>query len=154
MSSFGSGFFFFLFGIFLDVLVTIDFRRLDDVDLEFAQAHQDEVELVRVGQLGRQRLVEIVESEVALFLGQLDQFANPRLGVARRRWRRIPIRAREFSVMTTNRGLARKPDSRFFSGRTTTAALSGRSVRAKRVCAGGRAGVWLSLRPLPYAFFS
>ena len=91
MSSFGSGFFFFLFGIFLDVLVTIDFGRLDDVDLEFAQAHQDEVELVRVGQVGRQRLVEIVESEVALFLGQLDQFANPRLGVARRRWRRIPF---------------------------------------------------------------
>ena len=86
------------------------------------------VELVRVGQVGRQRLVEIVEGEVALFLGQLDQFANPRLGVARRRWRRIPIRAREFPVVTTNRGLTRKPDSRFFSGRTTTAALSGRSV--------------------------
>ena len=54
MSSFGSGFFFFLFGIFLDVLVTVDFGGLDDVDLEFAQAHQDEVELVRVGQVGRQ----------------------------------------------------------------------------------------------------
>ena len=48
-----------------------------------------QVELVRVGQVGRQRLVEIVEGEVALFFGQLDQFANPRLRVARRRWRRI-----------------------------------------------------------------
>ena len=128
MSSFGSGFLFFLFGILLDVLVTVHFRRLNDVDLEFAQAHQDEVELVRVGQVGRQRLVEIVESEVALFLGQLDQFANPRLGVACRRRRRIAICAREFPVVTTDRGFARRPGGRFFPGRTTAAALRRRSL--------------------------
>ena len=93
MSSFGSGFFLFLFGIFFDVLVTVHFGRLNDVDLEFAQAHQDQIEFVRVGHVRRQRLVQIVESEVALFFGQLDQFANARLGVARRGWRRIAIRA-------------------------------------------------------------
>src|SRR4029078_12262009 len=95
---------------------------------EFAQAHQDEVELVRVGQVGWQRLVEIVEREVALLLGQLDEFAHARLGVARRRWKRITIRAREFSVMAINRGLTCEPDRRFFPGRTTTSSLSGRSV--------------------------
>ncbi len=70
-------------GVFLAVLETIDLRRLDDVDLELAQPHQDVIELVRIGQLLGQRFVEIVESEIALLLGQLDQLANARLGLAR-----------------------------------------------------------------------
>ena len=83
MSSFGSGFSSSSLGILFAVLVTIDLRGLDDVDLEFAQAHQNQVEFVRVGQVRRQRLVQIVEGEIALFLGQLDQLTNARLRGAR-----------------------------------------------------------------------
>ena len=69
MSSFGFWlFFFFLVGILLDVLVTIDLGRFDDVDLHSAQSGQNGVELVRIRDPFRQRLVQIIEGEITLFL--------------------------------------------------------------------------------------
>ena len=74
------GFFLLFVRVLLPVLEAVDLGGLDNVDLEFAQPLQDEIELFRVGQLRRQRLVQVVESEVALFLRELDQLAGARLG--------------------------------------------------------------------------
>ena len=70
-----------VFALFFAVLVAIDLRRFDNVDLHPTEPGQDCVELIRVADVGRERLVEIVESEVALLFRQLYQLANPRLNV-------------------------------------------------------------------------
>ena len=81
---FGLLFLFLFLGIFLAVLVTIDLGRFDDVDLHPAQPGQNGVELIRVGDALGQRLVQVVEREIALFLRQLDQLANAALQFNRR----------------------------------------------------------------------
>ena len=60
----------------LEVLVTVNVRGFDDVELHGAQARLDGFDQVGVVDAVGQRLVEIIPGEVALFLGQLDEFAD------------------------------------------------------------------------------
>ena len=83
MSSLVSGFSSSSSSVFLAVLVAIDLGRFDDVDLHRAEPRQDGVEFVRVGDPFGQGVVQIVESEVALFLGELDQLTDAALQIVR-----------------------------------------------------------------------
>ena len=50
-------FLFFLFRVFFSVLVTIDLRRFDNIDLHSPQPREDEIEFIGVGDPFRQCLV-------------------------------------------------------------------------------------------------
>ena len=60
----------------LEVLVAVNIRGFDDVELHRAQAGLDGFDQVGIVDAVGQGLVEVVPSEVALFLGELDEFAN------------------------------------------------------------------------------
>ncbi len=77
----GVGLFFllFFFVVLFAVLVAVDLRGLDDVDLHPPQARQNGVQFVGISDTVGQRLIQVVEREVALFLRQLDQLADPAL---------------------------------------------------------------------------
>ena len=78
----GVGLFFFLFlGVLLAVLVTVDLRGVDDVDLDVAQEHDDGFEIVCIVRALGNRLIEIVTSEIALFFRELDQLTDARLKI-------------------------------------------------------------------------
>jgi hypothetical protein len=65
-----------LVGGFLAVLVTIDLRGIDDIDLHGPQAGHDGVHLFRLVDAVREDLAQIVKSDVTLLLGQLDELAE------------------------------------------------------------------------------
>ena len=69
-------FFLLLFVVFFAVLVAVDLGGVDDVDLHAAQTVEDRLHLVGLVDAIREGFVEVVESEVALFLGELDEFAQ------------------------------------------------------------------------------
>ena len=82
---FGFLFLFFLFlRVFFPVLIPIDLRSLDNVDLHAAQSRQNEIQLVGIRDPFGQRLVQIVKCEIALFFRQFNQFANAGLDFNRR----------------------------------------------------------------------
>ena len=66
----------FLLGAGGGLLVTVDLGRVDDVDLEVAQEHDDRLEFLGIVDALRNRLVEVVPRQVALVLGQLDEIAQ------------------------------------------------------------------------------
>ena len=96
--------FFFLFlGVFLAVLVTVHLGGFDNVDLHPPKPRQDRIELIRIGDLDRQRFVQVVEGEIALFFRELDQLPDARLHIRRRSGRHDIVRlrrARSVQILT------------------------------------------------------
>ena len=71
-SSFGK----FFLGTGSGLLVTIDLGRVDDVDLEVAQEHDDGFKFLGIVDALRNGLIKIVPREVALILGEFDEIAQ------------------------------------------------------------------------------
>ncbi len=65
-----------LLGLLLALLVVLDLVRLEDLDLEVLQDRQDVVDFLLVFDRLGQRLVDVVEREVALLLRKADQLAD------------------------------------------------------------------------------
>jgi hypothetical protein len=107
----------FLFlGVLLAILVAIDLGRLDDVDLHPAQTRQDCIELIGVADVGRQRFIEIVEREITLFLGELDQLPNAALHIAARSGRQNVFRPGIIRAIQCFCGLQRPLEILFGAG--------------------------------------
>ena len=60
----------------LGLLDAIDFGLVDDLDLEIAELDVDLIEIVGSDDVIRQSIVDIVVGEVALFLGEADEFLD------------------------------------------------------------------------------
>jgi hypothetical protein len=65
-----------LLGLLLALLVVLDLVGLEDLDLEVLQDREDVIDLLLVLDRLGQRLVDVVERQVALLLGQADQLAD------------------------------------------------------------------------------
>ena len=63
------------------LLVAVDLGRVDDVDLEVAQEHDDGFKFLGIIDALRDRLIQIVPGEIALVLGQLDEVAQALLAL-------------------------------------------------------------------------
>ncbi len=57
-------------------LTPIHFGLIDDLDLEVAELHVNLVEIIRGDDILGQRVVNVVVSEVALLLGEANQFLD------------------------------------------------------------------------------
>ena len=75
--------FLFLFAFFLSILITVHLGCFDHVDFHAAELAKNGVKFIGVCHSFGKRLVEVVEGDVALFLGQLGQFANSALQIIR-----------------------------------------------------------------------
>jgi hypothetical protein len=67
---------FLLLGLLLALLVVLDLVGLEDLDLEVLQDGEDVIDLLLVLDRLGQRLVDVVERQVALLLGEADQLAD------------------------------------------------------------------------------
>jgi hypothetical protein len=65
-----------LLGLLLALLVVLDLVGLEDLDLEVLEDGKDVVDLLLVLDRLGQRLVDVVERQVSLLLGQADQLAD------------------------------------------------------------------------------
>src|SRR5437660_1108745 len=78
-------FFFLLFiEVFFYFFMSINIGCFNDVDLHSAESRKNGVQLVRVRYSIRQGLIKVVEREIALLLGELDEFAETELNLSRR----------------------------------------------------------------------
>ena len=68
--------FFLFFAVLAPFLDAVDIRRIDDLDLHGPKLGDDRFHAVGIIHALGQSLVEIVIGDVALFLGELDQFAD------------------------------------------------------------------------------
>ena len=64
--------------------MSINIGCFNDVDLHSAESRKNGVQLVRVRYSIRQGLIKVVEREIALLLGELDEFAETELNLSRR----------------------------------------------------------------------
>ncbi len=74
-----------LLGFFLALLVALDFIGVEDVDLKILQDGDNALDILRVIDGLGQGLVDVVKSEIALFLGETDERAYFLVHVAGRR---------------------------------------------------------------------
>ena len=65
-----------LFGFFLALLVVFDLIRFEDLDFEILEDREDVIDFLLVFDGVGQRLIDVVEREVALLLREADQVAN------------------------------------------------------------------------------
>src|SRR5437016_2633140 len=78
-------FFFLLFiEVFFYFFMSINIGCFNDVDLHSAESRKNDVQLVRVRYSIRQGLIQIIEGEIALLLGKLDELAKTKLNLSRR----------------------------------------------------------------------
>jgi hypothetical protein len=76
------------------LLVVLDLIRLEDLDLKVLQDGEDVIDFLLVFDRLGQRLVDIVEGQVALFLGETDEVTDLVVDASRRSCLRAGLRRR------------------------------------------------------------
>jgi hypothetical protein len=62
--------------IALLVLVAVHFGGVDDVELHVAEALHDGLDIIGIDEVVGENVVDVVEGQVVLFLGEFDEFAD------------------------------------------------------------------------------